>query len=38
MELFLILKLYFHGTKLFNIELFWDLNVCKQNTYLYLTE
>ena len=38
MELFLILKLYLHLTKLFAIELFWHLTVCKQNLYLWLTE
>ena len=35
MELFLTLKLYLHKTKLFNLELFWHLTVCKQNLYLY---
>ena len=35
MELFLILKLYLHETKLFNVEMFWHLTVCKQNLYLY---
>ena len=35
---FLTLKLYLHKTKLFDIELFWHLTVCKQNLYLYETE
>ena len=35
---FLTLKLYLHLTELFNIELFWQLTLCKQNLYLYLTE
>ena len=38
MELFLIMKLYFNSTELFNIELFWHLTVCKQNLYLNHTE
>ena len=38
MELFLTLKLYLHLTELINIKLFWHLNVCKQNLYLYQTE
>ena len=32
---FLTLKLYLHETELFNIELFWNLTVRKQNLYLY---
>ena len=35
MELFLTLKLYLHYTELFNIELYRDLTVCKENLYLY---
>ena len=35
MELFLTLKLYSHKTELFDIELFWNLTVCKENLYLY---
>ena len=38
MELILTLKLYWHKTDFFNIELFWHLTVCKQNQYLYKTE
>ena len=40
MELFLTVKLYLHLTeyKLFNIELFWHLTVCKQNLYSCWTE
>ena len=38
MEPFLTLKLYFHETELFNIELFWQLTVSKQNLYLYWTK
>ena len=34
MELFLTLKLYLHKTDLLTIELFWHLNVCKENLYL----
>ena len=38
MELFLTLKLYLHLKKLFNVEQFWQLTVCKQNLYLYQAE
>ena len=34
MELFLTLKLYFHYTELFNIELLWHLTVSEQSMYL----
>ena len=29
------MELYLHKTELFDIQLFWYLNVCKQNLYLY---
>ena len=35
MELFLPLKLHLSKTELIEIELFWHLNVYKQNLYLY---
>ena len=38
MEKFLTLKLYWHKTELFEIELFWYLTVCKQKLYLYKTD
>ena len=38
MEIFLTLKMYLCLTELFEIELFWHLNECKQKLYLYLIE
>ena len=38
MELFLTLKLYLLKSELFNIELFWQITVHKENLYLYKTE
>ena len=29
------MELYLYQTELFNIELFWHLNMCKENLYLY---